>query len=201
MKSVKIILSISALLIISSCLTLKTNMEINNDGSGLASFSYSVSTLASDLGEIDFENLAIPFPIMRADYDIAAQKTDGIQIIRYNLTDDGSRYSIESEIAFDSLESFSVFSGTLFSLESSGNNKILTVTVYDGSGDEEVSGKALSMVRDSFPEDYFSFSIEIPGDIIQVEGATFTGSSVSFSISVEDLLSKTDVVQFSVEYR
>ncbi len=201
MKFIKIFLSIFTLSILSSCLTLKTDMEIYTDGSGIASLSYSVSTLASDLGEVDFENSVIPFPVMRDDYNIAAQKTDGIQIIRHNLTDDGSRYYIESEIAFDSLESFSVFSGTLFSLEFSGDNKILTVTVYNGSGDEEVSEKTLSMVRDNFPEDFFSFSIEIPGDIIQVEGATFTGSTVSFSILVKDLLSKKDAVQFSAEYR
>ena len=201
MKYLKIVLVIAILLLISSCLSIETEVELKKDGSGTARFSYSVSTLAADIGKIDSDNKILPIPIMEEDFDIAARKAGGIEIKEYKLTENGTRYLIESEIDFDSLESLSIFSGSDFLLEQNGNNKILRVTIYDGSGDEEVSQQTIDMVRENFSEDLFSFSILIPGDIVRVTDAVFSGSTVSFSISVEELIINTGPVTFSVEYR
>ena len=186
-----------------SCLTIETSVTINSDLSGTAIFNYSVSTLAADIGKIDRDNKVLPFPINQEDFDVAADKAGGIEIIRYenDLGVNGTRYNIEGEISFDSLDSFGAFCGTTFSVVPSGNNQLLTVLIQEADDEKAVTEQTMNIVRDNFPDDQFSFIITIPGDIVQVNGATFSGSDVRFNISVEELVQSTENIQFTVEYR
>ena len=201
MKYIKAILSALTLLILTSCLSIDTEINLNENGSGTAHFNYSVSTLAADIGKIDIKNEVLPFPILKEDFDNAALRAGGIEILVYTLSDDGSRYYIDSDISFDNLDSLSNFTGIQFQRIDSGNNSLLTVLIYEGSEENTVTDETLSIVNGSFPNDAFSFKITFQGDIVRVDGATFSGSVVSYNISVNDLIQRTDNVQFSVEYR
>ena len=75
----------------------------------------------------------------------SALEAGGIRIASLEDSDDGSRYHVDAEILFESLESLSSFSGIGFSRENSGANTILTVDLSRGDG--EVSEKALDIVR------------------------------------------------------
>jgi hypothetical protein len=188
-------------LFFTSCLTVDAAITLNKNGSGTANFVSSVSTLAADIANIDSKNEILTFPLMREDFDTAALDAGGIQILKYDMTSDGSRYFIDSEVSFNSLNSLSIFTGIQFQLENTGNNSLLTIIVYDIPVDNEISEQAMNLIRNNFPGDSITFTILIPGDIIKVEGATFSGSEVSFNISVEELIQSTESVQFSVEYR
>lgn len=201
MKHFRFVLALLILISLISCLSIETEITLNNNESGTASLVYSVSTLAADINNIDRSDNVLPFPITKEDFDSAAEINSGVQIQSYDLSDDGSRYYINSEISFESFESLSEFTGTQFLIEDRGNNKVLTVIVYEFSSDEQISEQALNLVRDNFSEDSFIIRINIPGDIIRVQGATFSGSQVRFEINVEDLLQRNNSIQFSVEYR
>lgn len=198
LKSFTLCLSLSLFV---SCLSLETDLSINSDGSGKAEFRYNLSTLALDISKIDGEKEILPFPITIDEFEQSALNIGGISISEYNMTDDGSRYYITSEIQFSSLEQLSLFTGIKFQIEQSGINTLMTIIVFEPSLVDPVSEQTLDIVRDKFPEEFCSFQITIPGDIIRVEGATFSGSDVSFKINIGELLSRTDVVKFSVEYR
>lgn len=162
---------------------------------------YSVSTLAVDISKIDDIGQVLTFPILEADYNEAAALSPGVQVLAYEISDDGSRYNINSEISFDNLESLSSFTGMQYILQNQGNNKLLTIIVYEISEDQGITGQNAALINQNFSEDSFSFKITMPGDIIRVNGATFSGSDVSFKISLDDLIQSTETIRFSVEYR
>ncbi len=190
-----------SLLLLVACLTLETNLSIESNGSGRAEFRYNLSTLALDISKIDEDKDILPFPITINDFTQSALPASGISILEYNMTDDGSRYYINSEVEFSSLEQLSLFTGIEFQIEENGSNTLMTVIVFEPSQSAPVSEKTLNILRNKFPADFCSFQIGIPGDILRVEGATFSGSDVSFRINIGELLSSTDTVSFSVEYR
>lgn len=184
-----------------SCLTLETDLTLNPNGSGTALFRYNLSTLALDISKIDGEKEILPFPITLNDFEQSALNSGGISILDYKMTDDGSRYYMNSEVEFISLRHLSQFTGIEFQIEQSGSNTLMTTIVFEPSQDHPVSVQTLDLLREKFSEEFCSFQITIPGDIIRVEGATFSGSVVFFEINMGDLLSSTEPVSFSVEYR
>lgn len=190
-----------SLVLFISCLTLEADLTLKSNGSGKAIFRYNMSTLAMDIRKTDGEKKILPFPVTIDEFEQSAVSTGGISILDYKLTTDGSRYYISSEIEFSSLEQLSLFTGIQFQTEKSGTNTEMTIVVFEPSVNSPVSEKTLNLVREKFPEEYCSFQITIPGDIIRVERATFSGSDVSFKVNVADLLSSADSIGFSVEYR
>jgi len=200
-KTISVLIILISLFLLASCLTIESELSLNDDESGTVRLEYSVSTLAVDIAKIDKDNSVLPFPIMEDEFDAAILKGNGVQKLEYEMSDDGARYYIRSLISFDSLNSLSLFTGSQFLLENQGSNKLLTVTVYDFPEDYEIDIQTLNIVSENFAEDFISFTVTIPGDIVRVNGATFSGSEVSFTITVEDLIQSTENVQFSVEYR
>ncbi|MBI9099226.1 MAG: hypothetical protein JEY91_12145 [Spirochaetaceae bacterium] len=192
---------ILSLALFSSCLTMDLEISINRDNSGTARLVYSLSTLAMDINRIDSEKTVLNIPLTREDFESAALLAGGILINDYEMTDDGSRYNINSLVSFDSIESLGTFTGIEFLLEETGNNKLLTIRSTDASLVKEISEQTLDIIRESFPDDFISLIITIPGEIIRVAGATFSGSDVSFKISVEDFLRTRETIQLTVEYR
>jgi hypothetical protein len=186
---------------LTSCLSVDTEIFLNSDGSGTAKMVYSVSTLALDISDVDKKKNVIFFPILKDDFDSAASNINGLQILSYEIKDDGNRYYINSEISFDTLQSLSSFTGLPMTLVEQGNNKLLSVTVYEVLQNSEINEQARSLIDNSFPDESFSFSLNIPGDIIRVTGATFSGSDVLFQISLKEIIQSKNTIKFSVEYR
>lgn len=196
----KKLLLLLAPFLLSSCLTVSATVDLSDDFSGVFLYSASVSTLANDLDQVDSSGLIIPFPLNKAAAEIAAA-AEGLEIINLAELDDGSRINIDCELGFADLASLSSFGGFLISSESSGNNTILNVIVYQTASDEGISQKVIDIVNESFSEDYIEIRTVIPGDIIRVEGATFSRSTVTFRTSIAQLLQSDSDVQFTVEYR
>ena len=200
-RIIRLIIFIFSFILLASCLTIEAEISLNKDESGTAVFNYNLTTLALDISKTDSDKEIFFFPITEPEYKSLAQEMGGISI-KYNPpTDDGSRTFINSEIEFDSLQSLSLFTGLQFQTEELGNNKLLTVTIYESSEEEKINEQSLQIVSDNFSNEFFSFKISIPGDIVRAEGATFSGSDVTFNINIEELLNSPETVQFSVEYR
>lgn len=200
-KSILFLLVLFAPLVFVSCLTIESEITLNTDESGIAVFQYNLTTLALDINRTDSDSKILPFPILRDEYETSARNVEGISVTNYNLSDNGSRYLINSDIVFESLQSLSDFTGLSLISETLGNNTLLTIIVYETSGENMISEQSLSLVKEKFSKEFFSFKITIPGEIVRVEGATFSGSTVTYKINIEELLNRSETVQFSVEYR
>lgn len=197
----KLILFVAPVLFI-SCLTIDAGIELRDNSSGVLRYDASFATLAADLESINGGGSIVFFPLLKKSADEKAQAISGVRFAEPSVqSDDGSTYNVLGELLFDDLASLSEFSGVQFISEASGNNTILTVTVYSVSEGGAVSPNVLDIVRNSFSEDYIEIQTVIPGDIIRVEGAVFTGSTVTFRIGLAEMLESSENVQFTVEYR
>lgn len=190
-----------AIALLSSCLTVRAEIELDDSLSGTMAYSASISTLAADLEQVDRSKSIIPFPLLAGDFDRALGKSEGLEVLARRFSDDETRYYADNRIAFGSLEDLSAFSGISFASRIEGNNRRLDILLYENSGEGVAGSPVPGVVRDSFPDEYIEIKIVIPGDIISVEGATFSGDSVTFRISISELIESSGNVQFSVEYR
>lgn len=186
--------------LLSSCLTINASIDLSDNFSGVFRYSASISTLATDLEQVDPTGLVIPFPLNKVAADTAAE-AGGIVINKWEELDDGSRINMDCELSFADLPSLGTYGGFSLTSESSGNNSVLSVIVYQSESEEGISQNVLDIVNESFFEDYIEIQIVIPGDIIRVVGATFSGKTVTFRISVAEMLQSASDVQFTVEYR
>lgn len=185
----------------SSCLTATYELTLDRAGSGSMEYSATVSTLALDIEKADTSRSVMFFPLTRDTTEQAALQSGGVLISSWNRTDRGSGYLVEGGVVFDSLEALSAFSGISIDSVEEGANTVFTLKINDGNTETDEESKALDIVRNSFAEDFIEIQTNIPGDIIRVEGATFTGSVVTFRTSVLNLLESASDVGFTVEYR
>jgi len=202
-KLIKLVLPFFFVLLIltlGSCLTIDATIDLSEDLSGSILYKASISTLAADLEEIDKDKELIPFPLLKEAVDKSIEELDGISAKNWSVSDDGTRYQVDGLLDFTDLTSLSSFSGMEFTAERSGNNTVLSVSLFS-SLDRDVSSSVQGIVDNNFANDYIEIKTLIPGSIIRVEGATFSGSTVTFRRSVSQLLASPEDARFTVEYR
>lgn len=188
-------------ILLSSCLTLSYDLTFENDESGVIVYKASISTLALDLENTVGGNTIIPVPLSVTSFNQLIDSDEGLSSEGWNQSEDGSRYQVQSEIQFSDFDSLGNFTGAPVSLVQEGANNILAVTVYSPSSEEGKDPSVIQIVNENFPEDYIEIKTEIPGDIIRVQGATFSGSIVTFRASLLELLESGEEIRFTVEYR
>ncbi|MBN2658711.1 MAG: hypothetical protein JXR86_16770 [Spirochaetales bacterium] len=192
---------LALIIILTSCLTVEATIELSDEGGGELLYRASVSTLAADLEQIDQAKNLIPFPLLEEAVNSAAERAAGVSLAEWEVSSDGTRYFVDSRVSFVDLASLSDFTGLNLSIEPSGSNRILRISVYDYKEEKPVSKSVIDIVNESFADDYIQIRITIPGSIIRVEGATFTGATVTYRKTISELLSSPSGVQFTVEYR
>lgn len=198
---IKTLILLSVSIVFSSCLTISATLTMKNDISGTLTYNASVSTLAADLEQTDRTGSLVVFPLMEDKVKTALEGAKGATLVSWKMEDDGTRYHIKGDIDFSSLESLGSFAGITVQTSKIGTDTRLELDIYKGRGENGVDSRILQVLRSGFPDDYIEIRLILPGDIIKAEGATFTGSTVTFKIKILDLLQSADDVKFAVEYR
>ncbi|MBB6478980.1 hypothetical protein [Spirochaeta isovalerica] len=196
----KIFLLAVSLHLFTSCLTIDARIDLSEDLSGELQYRASISTLAADLEKVNQKEPLFTFPLFKSAVDRAVLSAEGVSLVNWSESDDGTRFYADSTVGFTGLAALSLFSGMNLGSEQSGNNTVLSVSLFNFGG-EEISPTVINIVNESFSDDYIQIQIVIPGSIIRVEGATFTGSTVTYRKSVSEILANPSDVQFTVEYR
>lgn len=188
-------------LLLNSCLSLSYDLTLSANGSGTLLYQGSISTLAADLESTNGGDKIVYYPLMSDKADQAAAASGGARIISWDMTDDGSRYHIKGSIGFSSLDSLAAFAGIGLASERIGADTKLSFTIYRADVNNPVDSRILDIVKNSFPDDFIEIKVHIPGDIIQVNGATFSGSTVTFRTTLLKMLQDDRDVIFTAEYR
>lgn len=193
--------------ILSSCIGLKADITVREDGSGRIRLEYRISRIAESLGKLDGNEQWQTVPAGRADFDRTLDRLPGMRMVSFSSRDDGKDLVNQAELEFTDMASLLAFldasgEGASF-VQEKGKNR-LSLVLYPGLPGEDP--ELLSLVKEvSRPYDV-TLSLSAPGETaltltggrggppgslesIKVQSP---GKKASLSVNTGDLLTSTE---------
>ncbi|MDR1096352.1 MAG: hypothetical protein LBL31_08170 [Spirochaetaceae bacterium] len=166
----KRVVYIFAVLLFSSCIGIKTDIEVKRDLSGTARLEYTVSQELLDSGTLDGNENWPAFPVGKADFERTVARTSGLELRSYRERKQGGDRLFEVALAFDHVSALSAFlddNGQQFVYQNENGSHVFTV-LFNKKPEEgqpqAYDDALLSLVQTAFSGYRFDFSISVPGD-------------------------------------
>ncbi|MDR1229997.1 MAG: hypothetical protein LBK61_01205 [Spirochaetaceae bacterium] len=161
---------ILAVLLFSSCIGIKTDIEVKRDLSGTARLVYTVSQELLDSGTLDGNENWPVIPVGKADFERTAARINGLELRSYHERKQGGDRLFEVALAFDHVSALSAFlgdNGQQFVYKTENGSHVFTVLFNnkpEGGQPQTYDDALSSLVRTAFTGYQFDFSISVPGD-------------------------------------
>ena len=97
-------LFIFALIFLNSCIGLKADIAVRQEGSGTIELEYRLSRLAESLGRLDGNAEWLTIPIGRADFERTVARVDGLSMRSFSSRNEGNDIVNTVKLEFDSVE-------------------------------------------------------------------------------------------------
>ena len=188
MKQLKIFLTLSVLVLFSSCLGLNLDISLNTNGSGTVSLEYQVSRNMDSLGRLDGNERWNTIPAGRADFERTLDRLPGMRLLSFSSREDDRDIFFNARMEFDSIQTLLSFldaAGRRSFYRLDANSGHLELTLSEGRENNNIAIEKLAM------EVFDSYSLNIR--------MTFpNGRSTSFSFPIYEILSSSE--RMSVEF-
>jgi hypothetical protein len=198
------VLSLVWTLVFGSCVGVKAEMTLRDDGSGRLILEYRVSQTAESLGKQDGNERWQTVPVGRADFERTIERLPGLRMVSFSTKDEGADVTNRVSLEFKDVESLIPFfagAGEGASLVEEGGKKRLSLIFYPGL--KNADPELLALVRDLSRPYALALDFSAPGEaaltltdgggkpLAVPEGAAVQGrgKKVSMSIGTGDLLS------------
>ncbi|MDR1374061.1 MAG: hypothetical protein LBJ24_03720 [Treponema sp.] len=203
-------LALTALVLFTSCIGIKSDIVIRGDESGTINLEYRIARGLESMGKLDGTEKWPPGPVGRTDFERTAARVPGLRVASFSSrTEDGDLVNrIRLEFAsLDALTGFLDAGGNLAALyrEQGGTRLVLVL----GGGNSGAADPALlELVRSSAETYRLDFSLTLPGDgaftFIDSTGRSLAGPpagavnirgrTAAFSCPIGDLLASAEPV-------
>jgi hypothetical protein len=183
-----------AVLLFSSCIGIKTDIEVKRDLSGTARLVYTVSQELLDSGTLDGNENWPAFPVGKADFERTAARIDGLELRSYRERKQGDDRLFEVALAFDHVSALSAFlgdNGQQFVYKNENGSHVFTISFNkksEGGQPQTYDDALLSLVRTAFTGYQFDFSISVPGD------------EKTYTASMADLLTSSQAEMLEIRF-
>ena len=196
-------LCVVILLLLSACVDLTTDIELNSDGSGSIALSYTASRAMINLGTIDEQNRFYAIPVSEDDFLAAANQVEGLSLESFRLSEEVDMLTIEATLDFESVEALSGLFGSsgpgAIEITDDGNITIYRHTIYGGA-EGEIDPESRDLIETFFSEDEILFSLEAPAAIQSVSTGTFSGRVARSELMMTDILFSQEPVIWEVRW-
>jgi len=137
-RSALVILLAAVMIIMTSCLTIQSELNIENDGSGSLKLSYRISRMVQEIGRVDSNNTLVPLPVNEEDFRGIVEESEEITLNDFSYSSDAEYIYIEADLNFSSARALSLLLGG-----AAGDNVVfnadegtytLTQRIYEGLG-------------------------------------------------------------------
>ncbi len=202
MKTVALLLLCSVALF--SCISIDTEIELKEDGSGTVRLNYTVDTMLVDIGSFDNEESVIPLPVEEENFRISAASISGLTLNSFSREENDTSFFINAVLSFSSVEALDALISPAeesIVLVSEDGKNVYRHTIYEapeGGADEEM----LSFV-DAFFSDYeLSFTLKSPSEIQSVNRGTIGDEPTIalYSIPLNELLRTEETIIWEVSW-
>jgi hypothetical protein len=193
-------------LVLSSCIGLRAEISLRENGSGRMSLEYRVSRTAESLGRLDGNERWQTVPVGRADFDRSLERLPGLRLVSFSSKEEEAAVVNRAELEFTDIKALIPFLGGTDSgavlTEAEGKNR-LSLIIYPGAGDAD--SDLLSLVRELSRGYGLSLSLSAPGgaelSLTDGQGRPLdaaggvevrrSGKKASLSVDTGDLLSSS----------
>ncbi|MCX7025784.1 MAG: hypothetical protein NT080_14390 [Spirochaetes bacterium] len=185
-------------LLLYSCVGVSGTVTFGADGSGTASFTYTVSKTVESLGKLEANSTKLPFPVSREDFDRSASRIPGLRLDRWNRKDTADDIVIDVGIAFDSPATFALFldpEGKRAAFRQSGKEKELSIRL--ATGKTALDPDLAKFVDTVFAGYLFDVTMKTPSKLVSASPATIdpSGLSARYKVPMNDVLkSQSDIL-------
>lgn len=194
-----------SVLLLSSCLTVESELDIKNDGSGTLRLSYRISRMVRDIGRVDSRNTLIPLPVNEEDFRRIVDQADGVSLENFTLTSDEEVITIDAELQFSDANALSFLLGG-----SSGDNITFTADetgytlvqrLYDGL-EEPMSEDSKLLLDTFFASDRVSCLVRTESDIKEsgIGSPGADGRSAAYEALISGIVQSPEPVVFTVRW-
>jgi hypothetical protein len=200
-------------LFFSSCIGVKTNITIRDNGTGTIEIEYRISRVMESLGKLDGNEGWPPLPVGKADFERTITRIDGLRLNSFSARDDEKDRVIRVRMDFstpDALTGFLDAAGQRARLIREGKKHRLSLTL--GGGTQKQDPELMELMETVFRGYTLELDLTFPRDIslTMTDGSgrkidappagnvRETGRNLRFSSSTAALLSTEEPVLMDI---
>ncbi len=198
----KIPIVLFTVFILSSCLTIESDMKINSNGSGNMKISYIMDKGLkgiSTLGESDDD---VPLNLSEEYISEITSSREDVYYKDYKISLDETYYRVEVIIVFETIEGLNSIlpEENAVSINRIGGETVFSQMLFDASKGE-LSNESLEIYKDIFKDHYFRLKVVVPGDIINVDNGIESANRVAvYQESFIDIISGNNKKDWSIRW-
>lgn len=188
----KLSLPILAVVLLSSCIGIDSQITLQNDGSGTMLLNYRISQLMKNL-DVAKSDWHLPLPVSREDFQRTVDSISGLKLLSLTQREDERDVLIDARLAFTGVQAINSLGreGQIeLSFSNEGDLYVFRQQIYRGRGLEEISPESLQMIQTFFEGYELSYRVTAPAAIKRHSLGELSEDqrSVSYKTSVADLL-------------
>jgi hypothetical protein len=192
------------LLLLASCVSVDTTVQLSADGSGQVSLTYTVSRMVANLGSVDKEWQKLPLPINEADFRRQVSNSPGITLSDYSQSEDSKNITIKATLAFTSINALNQFYSpgeTGISLNQSGGDTVYRQVIFQGFPDG-VDQQTKDFADAFFTDYHLKFTLSAPRAIKSASAGTISQDRrrVTYELPVLQLLDQKTPLIWTVTW-
>jgi hypothetical protein len=199
-----IVLLLVIVMVLTSCLGIRSDLSFQNDGSGNIALTYQISALLQELGKIGEEEKPLPFPVHKEDFLRVVNEVEGLSLTSYSRTETDETIIIKAVISFTSPELLAYIDGSeekTIRITRQGDHtsfkQSLPVPV-----DEELSEDTIAMISEFFPDYKLVYVINTPRPILEYNCGELSKNkqSLTYEITILDILTIKEIKTIEVKW-
>ena len=207
----KIILIFSAILLLSSCIGVKSNISINADNSGILVFEYRISQMFANMGNPEQENGSSdpPLPISKENLAASVEGIEGLELRNVTHEENETDIIITAEIMFDSIDALaksSLFESMPISYQKIGEDNIFKQQISEAS-EEEVDEESIQMIEGLFTGYEMIFTVNTPTQIKEYSVEEYSlgelsaeNKTATYRISIAELMKLREKTELIIKW-
>jgi hypothetical protein len=188
--------------LLSSCLTINTDMKLNSNGSGTVKISYKLDKGLSGISNLDSNNDIAPLNLSEDYIKEITQNRDDIVYKDYSLVDDEFFVVIDVTFVFESIDALnSIFpEENGITIYRDGNETVFEQTIVESST-EVLTDETLEIFNDIFSDHLITFNVEVPSEIVSVKNGFKTDKRLAtYNESLLDIITTSDEKNWSIRW-
>ncbi|WP_455383496.1 hypothetical protein [Salinispira pacifica] len=191
-------------LLLASCVSIDTTIELSGDGSGQISLTYTVSQMVANLGSVDKGWQKLPLPINEADFRRQVSQSQGLTLRSFSKSEDAQNVTIKAVLAFSDVAALNRFYSAgenEISLSQSGNDTVYRQVIFQGFPDG-VDQQTRDFAAAFFKDYHLTFQMKAPRQIKSASAGTVSSDrrSVTFDMPVLQLLDQKTPLVWTVTW-
>lgn len=191
---------ILAAALLSSCIGINEQLQVNSDGSGVLTLTYRVANMVANLAAPPGTTKPVPLPTSAADFKNAVTSVQGLTLEAYSTKETPQDLIVTARIAFTKLSALSQVlqdkAAPQISLTTTGGQTSFREVIFPGNP-QGIDPNTLGLITSAFKGYNLTFTLDAPAPIQSVSIGTVTGGgrTATYETSVVNAIqSKTPIV-------